>query len=144
MMYGASVIRESAENEDLDVVNLSDEELEECVQLIAYDEMSRMPAEELVSLSESGELEALCEKQVLNKKTMMRLSKADDKKRRVKLIAYKLAKDSKNVHWEKMMTWRDKWKGERDEILRIFGKKAGKIADIAQREYIKRAKKQKA
>ena len=94
-----------------------------------------LPENQIQQLLESGEFQAL------NKKTMMRLSKADDHKRRVKLIAYKLAKDANNPHWGKMMTWRGKWKGERDEILKIFGKKAEKIAKLAQKEYIKKAKK---
>ncbi len=111
------------------------DELKEFVQLIAADEATRLPENQIQQLLESGEFQAL------NKKTMMRLSKADDHKRRVKLIAYKLAKDANNPHWGKMMTWRGKWKGERDEILKIFGKKAEKIAKLAQKEYIKKAKK---
>lgn len=142
-IYGRSVIRESADTDNEDV-NLTDEELNEYVQLIAADEATRLPEDKVQELLESGEFQALQEKQVLNKKTMMRLSKADDEKRRVKLIAYKLAKDAKNPHWGKMMNWREKWKAERDEILKIFGKKAQKIAKLAQKEYIKKAKKQKA
>ncbi len=44
---------------------------------------------------------------------------------------------SKDVSREPMLA-------ERDEILKIFGKKAQKIAKLAQKEYIKKAKKQKA
>lgn len=139
-IYGRRVVQESV-NTDNEDITLTDEQLNEFVQLIAADEATRLPEEQIQQLLESGEFEALQEKQVLNKKTMMRLSKADDFKRRVKLISYKLAKDAKNPHWGKMMTWRDKWKGERDEILKIYGKKAEKIAKLAQKEYIKRAKK---
>lgn len=142
-IYGRNVMRESA-IADNDDINLTEAELNEYVQLIAADEAMRLPEEQLQDLMESGTLEALQEKQVLNKKTMMRLSKADDEKRRVKLIAYKLAKDAKNPHWGKMMIHRGKWKNERDEILKLFGKKAQKIAKLAQKEYIKKAKKQKA
>lgn len=142
-IYGRNVIRESAEVDD-DEVKLTDEELQEYVQLIAADEATRLPEDQIHMMLESGELQALQEKQVLNKKTMMRLSKADDQKRRVKLIAYKLAKDANNPHWGKMMNWREKWKTERDAILKIFGKKAEKIAKLAQKEYIKKAKKEKA
>lgn len=139
-IYGRNVIRESAELDNEDIT-LTDEQLKEFVQLIAADEATRLPEDQIQQLLESGEFQALQEKQVLNKKTMMRLSKADDQKRRVKLIAYKLAKDANNPHWGKMMTWREKWKTERDEILKIFGKKAEKIAKLAQKEYIKKAKK---
>lgn len=139
-MYGRDVIHESVNTDDEDIT-LTNEELQEYVQLIAADEATRLPEEKIQQLLESGEFQALQEKQIINNKTMMRLSKADDFKRRVKLIAYKLAKDAKNPHWGKMMTWRGKWKGERDEILKIFGKKAEKIARLAQKEYIKKAKK---
>ena len=139
-IYGRDVIHESVNTDDEDIT-LTNEELQEYVQLIAADEATRLPEEKIQQLLESGEFQALQEKQVINNKTMMRLSKADDFKRRVKLIAYKLAKDAKNPHWGKMMTWRGKWKGERDEILKIFGKKAEKIARLAQKEYIKKAKK---
>ena len=139
-IYGRDVIHESVNTDDEDIT-LMNEELQEYVQLIAADEATRLPEEKIQQLLESGEFQALQEKQIINNKTMMRLSKADDFKRRVKLIAYKLAKDAKNPHWGKMMTWRGKWKGERDEILKIFGKKAEKIARLAQKEYIKKAKK---
>lgn len=139
-MYGRDVIHESVNTDD-EGITLTNEELQEYVQLIAADETTRLPEEKIQQLLESGEFQALQEKQIINNKTMMRLSKADDFKRRVKLIAYKLAKDAKNPHWGKMMTWRGKWKGERDEILKIFGKKAEKIARLAQKEYIKKAKK---
>ena len=139
-IYGRNVIHESVNTDDEDIT-LTNEELQEYVQLIAADEATRLPEEKIQQLLESGEFQALQEKQIINNKTMMRLSKADDFKRRVKLIAYKLAKDAKNPHWGKMMTWRGKWKGERDEILKIFGKKAEKIARLAQKEYIKKAKK---
>ena len=139
-IHGRNVIHESVNTDD-EGITLTNEELQEYVQLIAADEATRLPEEKIQQLLESGEFQALQEKQIINNKTMMRLSKADDFKRRVKLIAYKLAKDAKNPHWGKMMTWRGKWKGERDEILKIFGKKAEKIARLAQKEYIKKAKK---
>lgn len=142
-IYGRDTLYESAGGVSDDAVTLSEQELNEYVQLIAFDDMRRLPEMEIQGMMESGELEALCEKQVLNKKTMMRLSKGDDKKRRIKLIAYKLAKDEGNPHWKKMMMWRDKWKSERDEILKKHGKRAEKIATMAQKEYIKKARKTK-
>lgn len=141
-LYGRDSLLEAATDDDS--VNVSEAKMTEYVQLIAEAEMLRLPDDTLRGLNEDGTLAALQERQVLNKKSMMRLSKADDEKRRVKLIAYKLAKDDGSAHYKKMVFHRGKWRQYRDEVLRRYGKKAKKLARIATKEYIKRAKKEPA
>lgn len=138
---GKESLRESTKIIDEEMTS---EQLTPYVELLAYDEMSRLPDDEIATIIESGDMRILQERQVLNKGTMMRLSKADDEKRRIKLIAYKLAKDDKYPNWGKMNFHRGKWKFYRDDILKKYGKRAEKIAKMAQKEYIKRAKKEPA
>jgi hypothetical protein len=72
---------------------------------------------------------------------MMRLSKADDEKRRIKLICYQLARDAKDPNWTKMCKYRGLMKEYRAKIMAKYGAKATRIARAAQKEYIKTAKK---
>lgn len=139
-LYGRQSLVEAV-TEDGDI-NLTEAQMDDLVQLMAYDEVMRMSDVEKQSLMESGTVDVLQERQVLNKKTMMRLSKEDDTKRRIKLIAYKLAKDDGNPGWKKMVLRRQQWREERDKILARYGKKAKKLATIATKEYINRAKKE--
>ena len=114
------------------------------VEAVAYDDLSRMSESDLKTFVESEQAQVLIERQVLNKKTLVRLSKKDELKRRIKLIAYKLAHDDKNPHWDKMCLFRSKWKKERAEVMRKYGNRASKLAKVAQKEYIKKARKEPA
>ena len=52
---------------------------------------------------ESAQAQILTERQVLNKKSLMRLSKADDQKRRIKLIVYQMAAEKNDPDWKKII-----------------------------------------
>lgn len=122
---------------------IDDIDLKPFVEAIAYDDLSRQDSESLKEFCNSPQAQVLTEKQVLKKSTMMRLSKQDDKKRRIKLCAYQLAKADKNANWKKMIYHRAEWRKYRDLVMKQYGKKAEKIADISQREYIKKAQSMK-
>lgn len=106
-----------------------------------YDDISRADSDTIQRFIHSEAAQILMEKNVLSKPTMMRLSKADDEKRRIKLAAYRLARQANDPNWKKMVFHRKKWKEYRDKVLVKFANKSKVIAKASQREYIKNARK---
>ena len=111
------------------------------VELMLMDDISRGSDEDRQKFCVSEAAKVLCEKQVLNKATLMRLSKEDDYKRRIKLIAYKIANDHNDPDYKKMTLYRKLWKKFRGKVMRKYGNKAKRLAMEAQKEYIKDARK---
>lgn len=136
-LYGHSALKESFQRDDLEGVDLKP-----YVELMAYDDISRGDSEQIKEFCQSDVAQVLMEKQVLNKGTMMRLSKADDEKRRIIMISYRLAKEANDPEYTKMITNRAKWKENKRKILQKYSQKAKKIAIESQKEYIKRARKE--
>lgn len=135
-LYGHTAIKESGVKDDLAGIDLRP-----YVEAIAYDDISRASSDEIKSFLESDISTVLQEKQVLNKGTMMRLSKADDEKRRIILVCYQLAKEDNNPDWKKMIEYRKKWRHHREQVLKKYSARAKKIAIASQKEYIKIARK---
>ena len=109
------------------------------LEMMIVDDVMRGTSEQIKQFCESEEAKILVEKAVLKKPTMMRLSKQDDEKRRIKLIAYQLAKEAKDPEWEKLKMYTAKRKECISKIMRKYGNKAEKMAKIAQKNYIKTA-----
>ena len=128
MLYGHSMLKETT----IDNVDLAP-----FVEMIAYDDISRMDTESIQEFVHSELANVMLEKGTMNKPTMVRLSKQDDFKRRVKLCAYQLAKEDNNPHWQKMIKYRGLWKEERDKVMEKYGARAEKIAKQAQKDYLK-------
>lgn len=118
-------------------------DLQPYVEMFAYDDLSRLDSQSLKEFCQSAQAQVLQEKQVLKKGTLMRLSRQDDEKRRIKLCVYQLARAEKNPHWKRMIDFRKKWREERDILMKQYGKRAEKIAKASQKEYIKKAQKMK-
>lgn len=111
------------------------------VENFIIDDISRGDSEDIKRFCESAEAQVLVEKQVLKKPTLMRLSKADDQKRRTKLTAFQLAKDANDPLWAKLQKNRKQEKQLIGQIMKKYGAKAQKLAAIAQKDYIKVASK---
>ena len=88
----------------------ADFNLQEAVEMFAYDDLQRMSSKALKEFCESDHCQALVERAVLKKPTVMRLSKADDEKRRIKLICYQLARENHDPNWDKYVKSRASWK----------------------------------
>lgn len=116
--------------------------LDEAVESFLIDDIQRMSSKQIKEFCESEYCQALVERAVLKKPTVMRLSKEDDEKRRIKLICYQLARDNYDPNWEKCVKYRALWKAYRAKIFDKWGNKATRLAAIAQREYIKKARKE--
>lgn len=111
------------------------------LEALIVDDVSRMESNDIRAWCESDEAKALVEANVLRKPTLMRLSKADDEKRRAKIEAYRLAKNAKDPLYTKMLMWRAKWKATSAKIMQKYGSKADRNAKKGQKEYIKNYKK---
>ena len=135
-LYGHKFLEESCKDEFEGV------DLQPYVELMAYDDISRGSDEQIHEFCDSELATVLQERQVLNKATMMRLDKASDAKRRTKLIAYQLSKEANDPAWRKMCLYRAKMKEQRAIVMKKYGKKAAKLANLAQKEYIKTARKE--
>jgi hypothetical protein len=116
----------------------------ELMGMFIIDDILRGTTEQINNFCESEQAKVLVEKTVLTKPTLMRLSKQDDQKRRVKLIAYKLAKEANDPEWKKLKKYTALRKQSIKKIMNKYGKKAERIAKIAQKEYIKTARTMKA
>ena len=114
---------------------------EAVMEMFLVDDILRMPSKNIRTFCESEEAKVLVEKAVLKKPTLIRLGKEADKARRVKLIAYKLAKEGNSPHYRKLKDYTAKRKVEINAIMKQYGGKAEKMAQIAQKEYIKTASK---
>lgn len=128
-----------------DTISEHDQKLVDmCVESFFLDDLNRMDDKEKRAFMESTEVEALCERAVLKKPTLMRLSKADDEKRRIRIACYNMAKEANDPNWKKAKFHRAKWKEYRAKIFQKYNAKATRIARVAQKQYIKAAQKEKA
>ena len=132
MLYGAKPVDYS-----IDKIGNSNELLE------AYfvDDILRQTSDDIKTFCESEEARILQEKAVLKKPTMMRLSKADDEKRRIKLAAYQLAKEANDPEYAKLKKYTALRKQSINKIMNKYGSKATKVAKVAQKNYVKTASK---
>lgn len=137
-LYGHKFLAEnSVEDKDLEGINL-----ESYIQTIAYDDISRGSEEQIHEFLESELATVLTERNVLNKKQIVKLNMREiDSKRRIKMVAYQMAKENNDPAFKKMQKYRELWKEQRAIVLKKYGKKAIKVAKVAQKEYIKAAKK---
>ena len=136
-LYGSKLLKEaSIEAEDIQNVDLKP-----YVELMAYDDIRRCDSEQIHEFCASEAASVLLEKQVLNKPTLMRLSKSDDLKRRTTICVYNLAKEADDPSWKKMMFHREKFREEKAKLIKKYGNRAKKIAMGSQKEDVKVAKK---
>lgn len=123
MLYGAKPV------DSIEKIGNSNELLE----AFFVDDVLRLASDDIKSFCESEEAKILQEKAVLRKPTMMRLSKADDEKRRIKLAAYQLAKEANDPEFTKLKKYTALRKQSIQKIMSKYGAKATKVAKVAQK-----------
>jgi hypothetical protein len=133
-LFGNEALKSVDSNFDMDSI----------VESFLFDDLQRMGSDQIKQFLESDQCIALQERQVLKKPTVMRLSKADDEKRRIKLICYQLAREAKDPNWDKCVKYRALWKKHRAIIFDKYKNRATRLAQISQREYIKRTRGEQA
>lgn len=111
----------------------------ELLEMFVVDDVIRGDKAQIKTFCESEMAKVLQEKNVLKKPTMMRLSKEDDEKRRIKIAAYNLAKAANDPLWVKFKKYSALRRECSNKIVTKYGAKAERQAKIAQKEYIKMA-----
>ena len=114
------------------------------MEMMLVDDVLRGDVKSIKEFVESPACKVLQEKQVLRKPTLMRLSKADDQKRRIKLAAYQLAKEANDPEFDKLKKYTALKKQSANKIMKKYGAKAEKVAKVGQKNYIKTAGKVKS
>lgn len=113
----------------------------ELLEAFLVDDVIRQSSDDIKKFCESEEARILEAKNMLKKPTMMRLSKQDDFNRRVKLVAYQLAKEANDPNFAKLKKFTALRKECIAKIMQKYSTKAEKIAKIAQKNYMKTASK---
>jgi len=111
------------------------------MEAFLVDDVLRLSSDDIKNFCESEEAKILVEKAVLKKPTLMRLSKADDMKRRIKISAYQLAKEANDPEFAKLKKYTSLRKQSIAKIMKKYGTKAEKLAKLGQKNYIKTASK---
>lgn len=111
------------------------------MEAFLVDDVLRLSSDDIKNFCESEEAKILVEKAVLKKPTLMRLSKADDMKRRIKISAYQLAKEANDPEFAKLKKYTGLRKQSIAKIMKKYGTKAEKLAKLGQKNYIKTASK---
>lgn len=111
------------------------------LELYLIDDVLRGTSEEITKFCESQEAAILVEQGVLKKNALVRMNTLEsDFNRRVKLTAYQLAKAAKDPNFDKLVKYSRLKKEFATKILDKYGARAARIAKVAQKNYIKRAK----
>ena len=109
------------------------------LEALIVDDLIRMNSDDLHAFLESEQCKVLVEANKLSKPSLMRLSKADDEKRRIKLAAYEIAKASNDPEYAKFKKYTALRKQSIAKIMKKYGSKAQKVAKVGQKNYIKAA-----
>ena len=107
------------------------------LEMMIVDDVLRGDAKSIKEFCESATAKVLQEKSVLRKPTMMRLSKADDAARRTKLAVYALAKEAHDPLYAKLKMYIKGKKAMTAKLMKKYGNKGQRVANIAQKNYIK-------
>lgn len=109
----------------------------ELMEQYIYDELSMLTDEDKKAFLESSDCQALLEKGLINRKTMIRLNKNDDLARRTKMAAFQLAKEHKDPLWTQLVKNRIKERMLIRKIATKYSSKASIAARRGQRDYLK-------
>lgn len=113
----------------------------ELLELFLIDDVLRGSSEQIAQFCESQEAAILVEQGVLKKNALVRMNTLEsDFNRRVKLTSYQLAKAAKSPDFDKLVKYSRLKKEYATKILNKYGAKAARIAKLAQKEYIKKAR----
>lgn len=113
------------------------------VEAFLIDDLTHNYSEEAVKefCAPGGVGEALLEAKVLSgKRTMVRLSKATDLKRRATIAAIQMAKAKNDPAYHKLVKYKLLFKQTRAKIMNKYGSRATRAAIKGQKEYIKTMK----
>lgn len=115
-------------------------DMDALVEAFLIDDLTHNYSEDAIQefCAPNGIGEALLEAKVLaNKRTMVRLSKQTDLKRRETIAAIMMAKAKKDSLYNKLVKYKLLFKQTRAKIVGKYGSKAKRAAIKGQKEYLK-------
>ena len=114
---------------------------EELQRLFLMDDILSESADEIRAFTESDEGAVLIEARKLDKKIIDKATvRKQDLHKRIVLTAFLMSKQAKSPDWAKLVKYTKLKKQYKNKILAKFGKKAERVAKIAQKNYIKNSK----
>lgn len=122
-----SVMEDGLRNED------------ELLEQYIFDELSMLTDEDKKAFLESAECQAMLERGLINRKTLIRLNKNDDLSRRTKMAAFQIAKEHKDPLWTQLVKNRIRERMLIRKIAQKYASKARMAAKRGQRDYLKHA-----
>ena len=110
---------------------------EELQRLFLLDDILSESSEKIQEFVNSEEGAVLMEKAALDKKIVDRATvRKMDLHKRIVLTSFLMAKQAKSPDWAKLVKFTKLKKQYKNKILTKFGKKAERVAKIAQKNYI--------
>lgn len=124
----------SSFNNDFD----EDLKYDELLETYIYDEISKLPDEKIQEFVHSEAADAMMQKGLIGKRTLVRLSKSDDMERRIGMAALQIAKDKDDPLWNQLAKIRERERDILDKINKKYENKARQSAKVGQKEYLKK------
>lgn len=109
----------------------------ELLESYIYDEISKLSPETIQEFVQSEQAQAMLEKGMIGKKTLVKLSKVDDLERRTGMAALQIAKDKGDYLFDQLAKVRLKERELLDKIFAKYEAQATRAAKIGQRDYLK-------
>lgn len=126
--------------EDINESAILAEELKDkgsLMEAFLLSDLGRLDDETKASVLESTEMQVMINEGMIAKNSIVRLSKEDDLFRRTKIVSIQMAKEKNDRLYNDVIKYRTKERQAMGLILKKYGGKAGRIARIDQKEYLK-------
>ena len=118
---------------------------EELQRLFLMEDILSKSSDEIRAFAESEEGSVIMEKAALDKKIVDKATvRKMDLHKRIVLTSFLMAKQAKSPDWAKLVKYTKLKKQYKNKILNKFGRKAERVAKIAQKNYIKNSRKKAA
>lgn len=131
-------IKENAKvNNEEDIMLDEEFDMDAYMETCLLMELMSLSDEERKAIAESEEAAILEAKGLIGRKTFVRLNKQDDLGRRTSAAAYQMAKDANDPLWAKLTKYMALKNEYKSKILKKYGVKAGRIAKVSQKDYLK-------
>lgn len=117
-------------------MTLSEEGWQELNEAYYCNELCHLSSPKIEQFLESTECQAMLEKGLIGKKTMVRLSKMDDLERRIGMAAIQLAKEHNDPLYDKLKLNRVKERELLDAINKRYVNPASKVAKTQQKQHL--------
>lgn len=109
----------------------------ELLEAYIYDELCSMTDEDKQAFVNSPEASAMVEAGLIQKKTLVRLTRNDDLNRRLTMACFQLAKENNDPLWNQLVKNRIKERQLIAQIKKKYSSRATKTAKMGQKHYLK-------